>query len=269
MLDPKDPSATDAHPTVLHIPHASRAVPREESDDILLADADLERELTWMTDAYTDELFQPVDRTSAVVFPVSRFVVDPERFEDDSAEPMAARGMGVIYTRTSHGLPLRATPSAQRRAALLARYYRPHHDALTRHVEAACDRWGRCVVIDCHSFPSKPLPYEPDRSPDRPDICLGTDDFHTPEWLVAGYEASFRRAGLTVARNRPFAGALVPSSHFRRDRRVAALMIEVNRKLYMDEESGARAPQFEGLALCLRRIIEERIGADRGVGDDR
>jgi hypothetical protein len=41
------------------------------------------------------------------VFPVSRLVVDPERFVDDATEPMAACGMGVIYTQTSQRMPLR------------------------------------------------------------------------------------------------------------------------------------------------------------------
>ena len=31
-------------------------------------------------------------------------MVDPERFEDDAREPMAARGQGVVYTRTSDAL---------------------------------------------------------------------------------------------------------------------------------------------------------------------
>ncbi len=63
-----------------------------------------------------------------MVFPVSRLVVDPERFEKDDEEPMAARGMGVVYELTSHGQPLRVFPSssaAEERGKLLERFYRP------------------------------------------------------------------------------------------------------------------------------------------------
>ena len=44
------------------------------------------------------------------MFPVSRLVVDPERF---IADPMECVGMGVVYTRTSNGEVLRAISKAQ------------------------------------------------------------------------------------------------------------------------------------------------------------
>ena len=42
---------------VLHIPHSSRHIPAEERQAICLDDAELDKELLRMTDAYTDELF--------------------------------------------------------------------------------------------------------------------------------------------------------------------------------------------------------------------
>ena len=64
-----------------------------------------------MTDAYTDELF-PMTPAEAgrLIFLLSRLVCDVERFPSDEHEPMAARGMGVAYTRTSIGGVLRAQP---------------------------------------------------------------------------------------------------------------------------------------------------------------
>jgi N-formylglutamate amidohydrolase len=93
---------------VVHIPHASLVVPDDVAADLLLTPEQLEHELLVMTDRYTDALFGlPSSLATTVVFPVSRVVVDPERFADDACEPMVGKGMGVLYTRSATGHPLR------------------------------------------------------------------------------------------------------------------------------------------------------------------
>ena len=188
---------------IMHIPHSSAEVPADVRAQFLLEDDDLARELRLMTDWHTDKLFAlPPAEAVTVRFPVSRLVVDPERFEDPEAERMEAVGMGAVYTKTSQRLPLRDEAEAAReREALLARYYRPHHAALEAATAAALAAHGRCLIIDCHSFPSRPLPYEFKVSADRwkvihrPAVCIGTDatlpphapfahaGMHTPPWL--------------------------------------------------------------------------------------
>jgi N-formylglutamate amidohydrolase len=91
-------------PTVVHIPHASQVVPPDVLASFVISPGMLASELLRMTDHYTDELFfLPSEIATTIGFPVSRLVVDPERFVDDSQEPMSAKGMGVVYTRTSDG----------------------------------------------------------------------------------------------------------------------------------------------------------------------
>jgi N-formylglutamate deformylase len=86
-------------------------VPPEERQAIVLNDAELNNELLRMTDAYTDELFPPTRvEAGRVVFPLSRLICDVERFPSDEDEPMATRGMGAIYTRTSMDHILRPQP---------------------------------------------------------------------------------------------------------------------------------------------------------------
>jgi N-formylglutamate deformylase len=231
---------------VVHIPHASLVVPSDVAVGLLLTPAELHHELLVMTDRYTDELFAlPSSLATTVTFPVSRLVVDPERFTDDDFEPMARKGMGVVYERTAAGHPLRHPPSAEHRRDLLAHFYDPHHAALTTAVDTALAAHGTCLLIDGHSFPTRPLPYEDDQDPDRPDICIGTDASHTPAWLRDIAVHVFENVGWRVAVDRPFAGALVPMRFYRQDLRVSAVMIEVRRGLYMDEGSGARLPGFE------------------------
>lgn len=251
-----DETSASSFGVVCHIPHSSAVIPTDVRRTLLLSDGELERELRAMTDWYTDEVFAlPADVATTVRYPVSRLVVDPERFVDDAAEPMAARGMGVIYTRTSTGQPLRRQLSREQREELLVRYYEPHHARLTHIVQSTLADHGGALVLDCHSFPSSPLPCDLDQRPDRPEICLGTDRFHTPAWLVELAERSFVRNGFAVAIDRPYGGALVPSAYFGREAAVRALMIEVNRRLYLHEATAAKRSSFCNVADRVRESI--------------
>lgn len=245
-------------PIILHIPHSSTEVPSDIRRSISLSDEALKDELLKMTDHFTDELFTghavPV---SPVRFPVSRLVLDPERFVDDEQEHMAQKGMGVVYTRTSAGQPLREEGFLPDRATLIHAYYEPHHELLNRLAADALREAGSCLVLDCHSFPSEPHPYEDNRERERPHICVGTDPFHTPVWLQELVARFFQSRGLTVALNTPFSGALVPSAFCRKERNAYAVMIEVNRALYMDERSGKKSGDFSKT----RKLLGEAIGS--------
>ena len=248
-------------PLVAHIPHSSTFIPPDVRASLKLTDAELQREILRLTDWYVDELFVSVRELGGVevAFPVSRLVVDPERFENDAHEVMASRGMGVIYTRTSDGGELRAAPSEEERRALLDRLYRPHHAALEQATENCLNGFGRCLILDCHSFTSSPLPFELDQDPVRPDICLGTGSFQTPPVLTDSIEQFFRTLGWTVYRDTPYKGALVPMKFCGRDQRVSSIMIEVNRKLYMDEETGEKRMSFPEIQGAMNALLSQIV----------
>jgi N-formylglutamate amidohydrolase len=248
---------TNAASWVIHLPHASTTIPTVARPELLLSDQELALEVLIMTDHLTDELVGTTFSTAhRVRFPISRLVVDPERFPNDADEPMSRVGMGVIYERTSHGAILRHPPTPSARQRLLDSYYVPHHAALEGAVTIALKQHGHCTILDVHSFPSQPLPYELDQRRERPDICLGTDEFHTPERLTDELMERFSAEGLSVAINRPFSGALVPLRYFRHDDRVTSVMVEVNRRLYLDEVTGKMGAHFSYIQSVLAKVLE-------------
>ena len=91
-----------AKPTIVHIPHSSTCIPERYRHEICLSYAELTAELLVMTDWFTDQLFGQASNYGATLFVnrISRLVMDPERFPGDQDEPMSAKGMGAIYTRT-------------------------------------------------------------------------------------------------------------------------------------------------------------------------
>jgi len=249
--------------TILHIPHASLLIPEEECKSIALDSEALNKELLKMTDRYTDELFH-IDnsRVTEVIFPVSRLIVDPERFPDDKDEPMAKRGMGAVYTKTSDGQQLRKVSfDYSERKNLLEKYYFPHHRRLEHLVEQALERTSRALVIDCHSFPSHALLCDLDQSSNRPEICLGTDEFHSPPALVSLAKDCWKKACFSVEIDRPYAGAIVPLKYYQKDKRVQALMVEIRRDLYMNEKTGLRNESFKEVHKIIHRFIVELLDA--------
>ncbi len=222
-------------------------------------DASLSAELLRMTDAWTDRLVENLGLPAKrVVFPVSRLVVDVERFPDDAQEPMLAKGMGAVYTLLSTGERLRY-PDATARSSLLAQWYEPHHAKFAAAVDSGLSAEGSCLIIDMHSFSSSPLPHEPDQDPNRPEICIGTDPFHSP---IADEQIAIRlcqKAGFTVSVNRPFSGSIVPGKHWEKTKEVRSLMVEVRRDLYMNEKTGERLPEFDMISVRVCSLIREFV----------
>lgn len=245
-------------PVILHVPHSSRVIPPEVRAGILLDDAALELELDHITDAHTEHLAAAAAdhmriRPWQFVNRRSRLVVDPERFPDDREE-MLTVGMGAVYTRTTHRTPLR--PGGFDPNPLLDTYFHPYARAMTDLVADRLAATGRAVILDVHSYPSRPLPYELHADGPRPPICLGTDDFHTPPALLDRARTCLGVIGET-ATDTPFAGTYVPLDYYVTDPRVTALMIEIRRDVYMTEPGGPPTSGFADVSGALAAFADE------------
>lgn len=240
-------AGADSSCVVLHVPHSSTAIPSWVRSKILLEDAALARELELMTDAQTDLIAEAAADRAEIrpwVFrnALSRLVVDPERFPDTAQELMAAPeiGMGAVYSKTAHLEVLRSV-DAEHKAALLETYFHPYAQGLSDVVGHVLRTHDRVTIIDIHSFPAEELPYERLHHPDarRPQLCLGTDPFHTPDWLVEAARVAFASVSDTVL-NEPFAGTYVPLDFYGTDPRVTSIMIEVRRDTYVGQAAAIR-----------------------------
>ena len=233
---------------ILHIPHSSTYVPESFK---VLEDVSLKQEFQRMTDWFTDELFD-FDEAKKLIFPYSRLYCDVERFRKDRDESMARKGMGVCYTSTSFGTKLRKV-SSKEKVFIKSTIYDKHHKKLEVLVDEALDRQGNTLILDCHSFPNGYLAQH-NKSDKRPDICIGTDEFHTPSELTKYLCNCFEEYGLSVEINEPFSGTMVPLKHYHKDTRVKSVMIEINRKLYLNEKF-EKNENFKRI----KRIIQDTV----------
>ena len=141
---------------IFHIPHSSFDIPEKYLSDFRLSIEELELEKIKMTDSYTDELFIDcvTNNDEQIIFPVSRLLVDVERFSEDDKEPMAEIGMGMLYHSCHDLSELRSSNAFGEE--LKKTYYDQHHKAFTDLVDKQLKSAEEALIIDCHSFPTKP-----------------------------------------------------------------------------------------------------------------
>ena len=236
---------------ILHVPHASTKLPNKKG--FLLEAALLEKEILKLTDWYTDDLFTLYD-SIVVKTDFSRIFCDVERFADDSKEPMAQVGMGVIYQRTDDDLRLREV-SQELRLEILNDFYWPHHNKLNSVVESQLKSVGKAVIVDCHSFPKVPLKKALDQTINRPDFNIGTDKFHTPNYLIELSEEFFKDKGFSVGLDWPYSGSIVPIKHYQQSKNVESIMLEVNRALYLTGEGSQKSSDY----LKIKQVVSEYL----------
>lgn len=229
---------------------------------------DYRKELLYMTDWYTDELFiNGIGKP--LVAPVSRLLCDMERFKDDLKEEMSTIGMGICYSST-HNLEKLSSFRLSHKKAIIEKYYDPYHRTLQRYVEEAFEEHGRVLILDCHSFSNVPFRCDLNRGCDRSDICIGTDNDHTPDDLVDMVREYFEGEGYSVKLDYPFSGTIIPGG-FERNENLLSVMIEVNRNLYLEKGKDKKPMRAQSFEKVKRQIhtLEERLAIYMDECNDR
>lgn len=197
---------------ILNIPHASIAgLGYAKWDDKV----GLIQEVRKWTDWYTDLIFVPDDRpgVKSITADYSRFVVDVERLEGD---PLDDIGQGIVYTQFNR---IKRALNEEERLGMMAYYY-----SYIKQLKGLLNEHS--LLIDCHSFPS-------DMS--EADICIGVnDDWSRPtDFVIELVSEVFKQAGFRVNINQPYSNAMAPQMDFEYD----AIMIELNKRIYMNEQT--------------------------------
>ncbi|HEV7256585.1 MAG TPA: N-formylglutamate amidohydrolase [Bosea sp. (in: a-proteobacteria)] len=234
-------------PVVVDVPHAGRRYPRSFVDRARLPLRSLRRS----EDAYVDQLFARSVSLGAPLlvaeFPRAYLDVNREPYEldprmfDGRLPPFAntrsmrvAGGLGTIprVVGDAHEIYFGRIP-VEEALGRIDGLYRPYHAGLRDLVQRTQRAFGTCILVDAHSMPSNGLDRD---GPAKPDVILG-DRFGTSAaaYITDIAEAAFSRLGLSVTRNRPYAGGFITEHYGAPSSGVHTLQIEINRALYMDE----------------------------------
>ena len=237
---------------ILHIPHSSDNIPFK--DGYVVDETIFNNEILKLTDWYTDDLFHS-DTDEMIIANFSRIFCDPERFSEDKHEEMASVGMGVLYEKTDDNLLMRKI-THELRTKILDEYYWVHHQKLNNAVNQQLEKYGKAIIIDCHSMSDIPFIRDKNQNTKRTDYSIGIDSIHTSNELLQTTLNFFSDHGIEVAINSPYSGTLVPMEHYRKNKNVQSIMIEVNRKLYLDDNSNVKSENYSVVKRLLQDYLE-------------
>ena len=221
---------------LFHIPHAKTKIPDNLRKSYLVSDEVLNKEIELLTNYATDQIFDGYE--NRIVFDYSRVFCDVERFSSDKDEPMADYGRGFYYVKTDAGIEFRNEIDKD---IVLNQYYKKHHENFTKIANRIINSVGFVQIVDCHSFNNEPLQTDLNKDKPRPDFCIGTCA-NTEKMFVTSLYNYLTDLGYKVEYNKPYEGTIIPQN-VDLDK-VYSFMIEINKKLYMDEKN---------------KIIEEKV----------
>ncbi len=229
-------------------------------------------------DAFVDDLFAsaPAHGAPLVTALMPRAYVDLNRSDEEldpalvqgvrrsGHNPRVASGLGVVPRVVANGKAIYSSKIPRAEADRRIReVWQPYHRALRAELDMAHARFGRTILIDCHSMPHEAMDNVTQSCAPRPDVVLG-DRFGAAasEQIVDQVEKAFLGAGLTVTRNTPFAGAFVTQHYGRPSSGYHAIQIEIDRSLYMDERRIRPHEGFQAFRDLMDGVIADltRIG---------
>jgi N-formylglutamate amidohydrolase len=136
-----------------------------------------------------------------------------------------------------------------------------YHDSFHREIEQKLQplRHAKEVFhLDCHSMPSSGTAAHADSGAKRADVVLS--DFEgksSRSDFLDCLKRSFESEGLSVSINWPYKGGRITQRYGNPMRQHHTLQIELNRALYLNEETREQlSPEFSQLQLTLTRVIE-------------
>lgn len=268
LFEVREPD-TQRIPFVYNSPHSGRRYSPAFLDQSRLDDRAIRRS----EDHYVDELFGSAPGLGAPLlvahFPrafvdVNRepYELDPRMFDGplpsfaNSHSLRVAGGLGTIPRIVAENMEIYGRRlSVEEALQRIELVYKPYHARLRKLIAHTHTRFGYGVLIDCHSMPGN---IRLTGSGLRPDFIIG-DRYGTSasaELSRAAMEL-LEDFGFTAVRNKPYAGGFITEHYGRPARGLHALQVEVNRALYIDEETLQKKADFAALTAILATFMRQ------------
>ncbi len=174
-------------------------------------------------------------------------------------------GKGLIWRITDDGVPLYGRRlSVAEVEDRIANCWQPYHAAVGKAIDAAHARHGYSIHINCHSMPAVSSSHATDFPGLRhADFVLGNRDNTTAsQALVLQIKELLERYSYSVEVNFPYKGVELVRRYGNPAQHRHSVQIEINRKLYMHEDTLEMHAGFHTLQNHLKVLVEKLLVLD-------
>lgn len=174
-------------------------------------------------------------------------------------------GKGLIWRTTDDGFPIyqRKLTVAEVQARI-AQCWQPYHAAVAQAIADAHARHGYSIHINCHSMPA----VASSKATDFPgeahaDFVVGDRDGTTAAAPLSRLVCEHLRGlGYSVAYNHPYKGVELVRRYGAPQQQRHSIQLEINRKLYMSEETLEINDGFAPLKTSLQSLVHLLLATD-------
>ena len=190
--------------------------------------------------------------------------MDPALLAEPWPDPVEASskvrlGKGLIWRTLDDGTPIYSTPlTAAEARQRIDQCWRPYHQRLEQLLDAAFQRHGWVLHINCHSMPAVAGPFSTEfPGESHADFVLGDRDHSTAAAHITERMAAFlRQQGYSVMVNHPYKGVELVRRYSKPGHGRHSIQLEINKRLYMNEDTLALNEGFARTQATLRQLFE-------------
>lgn len=168
-------------------------------------------------------------------------------------------GKGLIWRTTDDGLPIyNRRLGVLEVQARIANCWQPYHAAVAASIDAAHAAHGYSIHINCHSMPAIASSNATDFPGEaHADFVVGDRDGTTANPALSKLICSFLKSlGYSVAYNHPYKGVELVRRYSNPSGQRHSIQLEINRKLYMNEDTLEMTSGFTSLKVHLQSLVE-------------
>ncbi len=194
--------------------------------------------------------------------------IDAELIDSEWPVPLqptvSKRGLGLLKSKSRYGEPVHERKlTVAEVMERLEKYHRPYFAELAQNIERLKSAWGFAYQLSCHCMSAVGAPTHPDAGQPRADFCIGNLNGKTasPEFMTFVQNA-ITGLGYSCTVNTPYTGGEL-NARFGDPGRVESIMVEINKKLFMDVKTFKKKPEFGRVKADVTKILRAVVDRAR------